>query len=170
MNEYELYCFKIAGKNYSKEELKKKVEIFLRNLIKTNECIRYGENFDPDEDLFQIPITQDIIDLLVDTFNQIDLSTWDALTYSSYRDLSDMDVVADPQPNCYEIILYGNGHHNENISKKYDITNVMITIYIKYKRTKISFSKINKETLASTYISLSDFNDFVRIYNEICND
>ena len=159
MDEYELGCFEIAGKNYSKEELKEKVEIFLRNLIKTNECIRYGENFDPDEDRFQIPITNDTINLLVSTFNQIDLSTWERLSYYSYREPLGHD--------CYEILLHGINYLNRNISKKYNLTDIMIEIYTRYDKITISFKKINKKTLSSIYISLSSFNDFVKVYNEL---
>lgn len=159
MDEYELGCFEIAGKNYSKEELKEKVEAFLRNLIKTNELVHCDKNFDPDEDRFQIPITQDTIDLLINTFNRIDLSTWERLSYYSYREPLGHD--------CYEILLHGINYYNRNISKKYNLTDIMIEIYTQYEKTVISFKKINKKTLSSTYVSLSNFNDFVKIYKEL---
>ncbi len=86
--EYELACFEIAEKNYSKEELKDKVENFLRNLIKTNEFVpKEKGSYDPDEVPFQVPLSQEAIDFFVDVCGHLDLSTWNYIEYYSYRSL-----------------------------------------------------------------------------------
>lgn len=177
MDESELGYFEIAGKNCTKEELKEKVELFFRNLIKTNELVHLDyeydpndENFDPDDesfnpeyDRFQIAITQDVIDFLIKAFNQIDLSSWDELSYHSCIGLCTMSHYS---KRGYYLSIYSyDCYYNTGLSQKYDVGKIHIDILEKY--VLIQFSVQDKSTNAEKYFTLSNMDEFVKIYKEI---
>lgn len=180
MDEYELGCFEISGKNYSKEELKEKVEAFLRNLIKTNELVHLDyeydpnddsfdpddESFEPENDNFQIAITPDVIDFLVNTFNQIDLSSWDALSYHSCIELCTMSHYS--KRGYYISIFCHDDFYNYKMSEKYEVSD--INIYISENYNLIRFSIKDKSNNAIKDFILSEADEFIKIYRDIQND
>ena len=161
--EYELACFEIAEKNYSKEELKEKSKIFLRNLIKTNEFVPEGEHryLDPDEFPFQEPISQQAIDFFVDVCGQIDLSTWDYIEYHSYRELV----------STYNEIVLSMDLYNEKlcVSGNFFIPYIHIKYFTNTDYIAIHFDIINNINNERKWISLDNVNDFIQIYNEVKN-
>lgn len=179
MDEYELGCFEIAGKNYSKEELKEKVEAFLRNLIKTNELVHLDyeydpnddsfdpddESFEPENDNFQIAITPDVIDFLVNTFNQIDLSSWDALSYHSCIELCTMSHYS--KRGYYISIFCHDSVYNYRMSKKYIVSTIYV--YINEKYVLIQFSAKDRTSNMENDFTLSKIDDFIKLYKDIQN-
>ena len=177
MDESGVGYFEIAGKNYTKEELKEKVELFFRNLIKTNELVHLDyeydpndENFDPDDesfnpeyDRFQIAITQDVIDFLIKAFNQIDLSSWDELSYHSCIELC---TTSHYSKRGYYLSIYSyDCCYNTGLSQKYDVGDIYIDIHEKY--VLIRFRVKDKSNNREKDFILSDMDEFIKIYKEM---
>ena len=158
--EYELACFEIAEKNYSKEELKDKVEIFLRNLIKTNEFVPEGDNryLDSDEFPFEESISQQAIDFFVDICGHLDLSTWDYIEYHAYRELV----------STYNEIVLKSHIYNRKLcaSGKFYIPDIWIKYFTNTDRIAIHFVIYNINNERKT-IFLDKVDDFVQVYNKI---
>ncbi len=160
MDESGLGWFEIAGKNYSKEELKDKVENFLQNLIKTNEFVpKEKGSYDPDEVPFQVPISQEAIDFFVDVCGHLDLSTWNYIEYYSYRSLG----------HTYNgIELCCDGINKKLcVTNKFCISNILIEYFTSVRQIRIIFNVFTNINSEGKCILLDNVNDFIQIYNEV---